>query len=159
MLPPSEGNAEESRILGEPFEPVVVRIQRGLEPALGESLSGTIDQRLGSEFLREPLQLTEGGRPLLEINEMYATRRSAKKRSALRVSESFFVPKIWTSKLETRGWWLAVSDWRSARRGDRKMHGEARVRSRYAVGAAAVRAPSSVAITSRSNPSLRMRRS
>ncbi len=72
MLPPSEGNAEESRILGEPFEPVVVRIQRGLEPALGESLSGTIDQRLGSEFLREPLQLTEGGRPLLEINEMYA---------------------------------------------------------------------------------------
>jgi len=45
---------------------------------------------LGPEFLREPFELAERRRALLEVNEMHADRRSEKKRSALRVVGVFF---------------------------------------------------------------------
>src|SRR5690606_18684114 len=65
-----QGDTEEERLLGELFEPAIVRVVRVPEPELGEALRLPGDQRVDAELLRQSPQLAGRGRAPGQIDEV-----------------------------------------------------------------------------------------
>src|ERR1051325_8733600 len=94
LLMANQRHAEQQRLQGQFLEPALLREQRRREAQLREALGVAVDQGADTELLGEAAQLAGEAARSLRSKKWVLTRRSAKKRSAARVSALFRIPKI-----------------------------------------------------------------
>ena len=70
LLEADQGNPQQQRILHQSFEPALRGMPAGVEAQLSEATPAAVEERFNPEFLHEAGQLSGGGGPLQQVNEM-----------------------------------------------------------------------------------------